>query len=821
LTVEKVEESHHHRGGVSVYLADMGQDVRYALRTLRGRPTFLLAVVFALALGIGASTAIFTVVNSVLLRPLPFAEPHRLMYLIESKLPQFPEFSVAPGNFLEWQAQSSTFESMAAYGNRAFDLTGAGEPERFRGDRATVNLFSLLGVRPVIGRDFRPEEDTPGGPPVVLLSYGLWQRRFGGDRSVVGRVISLNGLNHTVVGIMPAAMQALRPDTALWVPMAFTERERQQYGSHFLRAIGRLKPGVSLAQAGADLETIARRLEAEHPEEDKGWRVLAAPLDRYYVRNVRPALLILLGAVGLVLLVACANVANLFLARGMGRQKELAIRSALGAGRARILRQLLTESVVLAIVGGSVGLGLAHWLLRALLALAPAALPRAANIGLDLPAVTFALALSTLTPLLFGLLPSLQVSRTDLSDALNAGGRTGHAGIRRRTRRALIITEIALATILLVGSSLLVRSFNRLQQVDPGFIPSQAVIANLALPERKYPEPADAYRFYHQLIERVSHLPGARAAGVTASLPFVSDYVGSVTIEGRPPVAPTDLPPTNYYSVSPDYFRAMGIRLLRGRLFTEQDGPGAPRVGIINETFPKRLFPGEDPIGKRVKVSMGHEEWQEVVGIVADTKHYSLTRDTTNQFYEPYGQLSFSIMTLVVRTDSTPAGVAPALRDAVRALDPDLPIGQLRALDDLLAQSIGPQRFSALLLGTFAASALFLAVIGLYGALAYAVGQRTLEIGVRMALGAQSGNVLWMFLREGLSLALAGAAVGLAGALVLTRLMTAMLFGIEPTDPATLTLAPLALVVVALLASLIPAYRAMRTNAVMALRGEQ
>ncbi len=798
----------------------LSQDLRHAVRGLARNPGYAAVAVLTLALGLGASTAIFTVVNAVLLRPLPFAEPDRLVYLRESKLPQLPEFSVSPGNFLAWQAQNGAFEAMAAYGGGSFNLTGAGEPERLVGDRATANLFDLLGIRPVVGRTFTPDEDRAGGPPVVLLSYGLWQRRFGGDPGVVGRVISLNGLPYTVVGVLPVAMQALRTTTQLWVPMAFTAQEGERYGSHYLRAVGRLKPGATLAQARADLDTIARRLEAEHPDDDTGWRVLAFSLPAYATQQVRPALLILLGAVGLVLLVACANVANLQLARGLGRQKELAVRAALGAGRAQLVRQLLVESLLVALAGGVLGLVLAEWLLGALLALAPAVRPRSGDIGLDLGAVGFALAVSALAPLLFGLLPSLQVSRADLRGTLNAGGRGAQPGLRQGTRRALIVTEMALAAILLVGAGLLARSFQHLQQVDPGFVASDAVAASLALPHARYPDRADAYRFYEALVARVAHLPGVEAAGATGSLPFGDDHVEAITLEGRPPVPISERPPTNYYSVSPGFFAAMGIRLLRGRLFTEQDGPGAPRVCVINETFAQRFFPDGRAIGRRVDVSMDPEGWREVVGVVADVKQYGLTQDATNQFYEPYGQAPARYMTLVVRTVGDPASVMPAVRRAVRALDPNLPIGEIRTLDDLVAQSIGPQRFSALLLATFAVAALFLAVMGLYGVLAYAVGQRTLEIGVRVAHGAGSARVLAMFLREGLGLALVGTGLGLAGALLVTRLLSGLLFGVEARDPATLVLASLTIVVVSTLASFVPAYKATRVDPVVALRGE-
>ena len=462
-------------------------DFRHALRALLKQRGYTSVAVLTLALGLGASTAIFTVVNAVLLRPLPFDDPGRLVYLRESRLPGLPEFSVAPGNFLAWQAQNHTFEAMAAYGGGSFNLTGTGEPERLLGDRATANLFTLLGVHPVLGRTFTADEDRAGGPDVVLLSYGLWQRRFGGDPAIVGRVLSLDGQPYTVVGVLPASMGALRATTALWVPMAFTAQERERYGSHYLRAVGRLKPSTTLAAARADLDTVARRLEAEHPDDDKGWRALAYSLPAFVTRDVRPALLILLGAVGLVLLVACANVANLQLARGLGRQKELAVRAALGAGRGRLVRQLLAESLLVALAAGALGLVLARGLLSALVALAPAVLPRSGDIGLDLGAVTFALALAAVTPLVFGLLPALQASRTDLRDTLNAGGRGPQAGLRRGTRRALVVTEIALATLLVAGAGLLARSFQHLQQVDPGFVASDALVASLALPDGKYP----------------------------------------------------------------------------------------------------------------------------------------------------------------------------------------------------------------------------------------------------------------------------------------------------------------------------------------------
>jgi putative ABC transport system permease protein len=793
-------------------------DLRHGFRSLLRSPGFTAVAVLTLALGIAATTAIFSIVETSLLHPLPFANPGRLVYLRESKMPQLPEFSVSPSNFLTWQAQTRSFAEMAALASRPFNLTGSGQPERLLGDRATANLFGMLGVRPVIGRDFQPSDDAVGAPPVLLLSYGLWQRRFGGDPSVLGRTVTLTDTDYTIVGVMPPAAQALRTDVALWVPMAFTDVERHdRYGSHYMRAIGRLKPGVTIDQARADLDVVARRLEVDHPDDDKGWRVLATPYEQYAVRDVRTGLLILIAAVGLVLLVACANVANLQLARGLGRHKELAIRAALGAGRGELVKQLVAESLVTATAGGAVGLLLAGWMLRALLALSPAQLPRAADVGIDLPALAFVLGVSMLALAIFGLVPALQVSRVDLRDALNTGGRGDRPGLRRRTRRALIVGEIAMATLLLVVSGLTLRSFVRVQQVDPGFVASGAIAAGLSLPGDRYRDEAAYRRFFTQLVERVSVLPGVTAAGVTESLPFFSDNVEGIRIDGRPPVAPTDRPSANYYSVTPDYFRAMGIRLVRGRLFTAQDSADAPRVAVINERFAKELFPGQDPLGERVEVSSS-KGWREIVGIVADTKQYALTTDTTKQVYDPFAQHPMQGMTLVVRTASDPAGVAGPVRRAAASLDPDLPIGEMRTLSDLVAQSVAPERFSMLLLGAFAVSALFLAAIGLYSVISYSVSQRVNEVGIRMAHGARRGDIVWLVLREGLGLALLGVAIGLAGSVAAGRLMAGLLFHVPATDPATLAAVPAVLLAVAALACVVPAWRAARVDPIVTLR---
>ncbi|HEV8485042.1 MAG TPA: ABC transporter permease, partial [Blastocatellia bacterium] len=656
------------------------QDLRYGVRMLLKNPGFTVVAVIALALGIGANAAIFSVVNAVLLRPLPYDDPARLMVLRENKLPQFPEFSVSPGNFLDWQKQNTTFEKLVAVGGNAYNLVIESEPERLPGARVSAGLFEMLGAKPAQGRTFLDEEDQAGHENVVILSDSLWKRRFSSDPGVIGQAITLNATSYTVIGIMPSTFQFPDRETALWTPMAFNADQAQQHGAHYISVVGRLKAGATPEQANTEMNTIAAQLAEQFPDTNTGWRVNVFPMQEYDVRDIRPALLVLLGAVALVLLIACANVANLLLARSTARQKEIGIRTALGASRWRVARQLMTESILLALIGGGAGLLLARWGLASMIAIAPQDLPSVRNVTLDARVLGFTLLVSFLTGLIFGLAPALQASNPNLNDTLKEGGR-GTTGSHHRVRGALVVSEVAIALLVLVIAGLLIRSFYRLQQVNPGFNPKNALAIGLSLPGRKYPQDDQRSAFFRQLIERVSTLPGVAAVGATQSLPIQSDYLLGFNIQGRPPLAPGEGLSTNYYAVSPDYFKAMSIRVLRGRVFTEQDNKDAPRVAVINEEMARRSFPDEDPIGKRINVTNGPERFREIVGIVADVKQYGLAQPTTMQTYEPYLQSPFSGMTLVVRTDGDLATLSGAIRSEVLGIDREQPLSRVRPLE--------------------------------------------------------------------------------------------------------------------------------------------
>jgi putative ABC transport system permease protein len=782
-------------------------------------PGFAVIAVIALALGIGANAAIFSVVNAVLLRSLPYDDPDRLIVLRENKIPQFPEFSVSPGNFLDWQKQNTVFEKLAAIRGFSYNLVGTGEPERLRGARISAGLFEMLGVKPAQGRTFLAEEDQPGRDSVVILSNSLWQRRFGADPNILGRALTLNASTYTVIGVMPPDFQFPDRETELFTPVAFDAKQAEQHGAHYISVVGRLKPGVGLEQAQTEMSAIAARLSQQYPDSNAGWGVSLFRMQEYESRDIKQALLVLLGAVALVLLIACANVANLLLARATARAREIAIRTALGASRWRVIRQLLTESILLALVGGGLGLLLAVWGMDLLLALAPEDLPRVKNGALDARVLGFTILITLLTGIVFGLVPALQSSRPNLNETLKEGGR-GTTGGHHRVRGALVVTEVALAMMLLIGAGLLIRSFYRLQQVDPGFNPKNALAVTVSLPAKKYAEEEQQAAFFTQLIEKVSGLPGVVAVGATQSLPIQGDYVLGFNIQGRPPDAPGEEPSTNYYAVSPDYFKAMGIPLLRGRLFTERDKKDTPRVAIINETMAKKFFPGEDPIGKGINVTNGPERFREIVGIVADVKQYGLDRPTTAQTYEPYLQTPFSGMTLIVRTEGNPTALNAGVRGQVLSIDKDQPVSRSRTLEEVIAESVAKQRFAMMLLGIFAVVALILAAVGLYGVMSYSVTQRTHEIGIRMALGAQQKDVLKLVVGQGMILALIGVGVGLLASLALTSVMRTLLFGITATDPLTFLAIPLLLAVVALAASLMPARRAMKVDPMIALRYE-
>jgi putative ABC transport system permease protein len=801
----------------------MINDLRYALRQLIKAPSFTAIAILTLALGIGACSAIFSVVNVVLLQPLDYPEADRIVAIRETNLPQFPEFSVSPPNYIDWEKQTKSYEHIAAYGGAQLNLTGEGEPQRLVGVKATAHYFDVYGVKPVLGRMLLPEEDAPGKNHVVVLSYPFWQRVFGGARDVVGREVQLNGEPYNVVGVAPLGF-GLASKVDAWIPMAFKPEDtaNDARGGHYINVVGRLKPGMTVAQARAELEVIASQLAKQYPDSNKGWGILMMALQDYSVRDVKPVLYTLLGAVGCVLLIACANLANLLLARATARHREISIRAALGASRARLMRQLLTESVVLSLFGGVAGLLLARWGLDALLALAPTSLPRITEIHLDSRVLLFSLALSVVTGLVFGIAPAWLAARADVNEALKQGSRgSTEGGARGRLRSALVVLEVTFALMLLGGAGLLARSFMQLAHVDPGFNPENATLLRLSLPQKKYELPEQQTAFVNALLDRVKALPGVQAAGVTHAMPLVGDYVLGFNIEGRPAIAPSDLPSTNYYAVTPNYFRAMGIRLVRGRTFTPQDDAKAPRVAIINETMARQHFPNEDPIGKRINITTsGPDTWREIIGIVGDIKQYGVDKATSAQSYEPFAQVPFSSLNVVVRTNGSPAALLGALRPTVYAVDKDQPVGAIRPLEEIVADSIARQRFAMTLLTVFSLVALVIAAVGIYGVMAYSVVQRTGEFGIRMALGAQQRDVLRLVLTQGGKLIGLGLIIGLAATLAASRAMGSMLFNTSAQDPLTLCTITLLLGAVALVACLLPANRATKVNPIEALRTE-
>jgi putative ABC transport system permease protein len=800
----------------------MINDLRYAFRQLLKSPGFAAVTILTLALGIGACTAIFSVVNAVLLRPLDYPDPARLVVIRETQLPQFPEFSVSPPNFLDWEKQMKSFENLAAYSGSRINFTGDGEPQQLIGVKATAHYFDVYGIKPALGRTFLPEEDAPGKSHVVVLSYPFWHRVFGGAADVVGRPIQLNGEPYTVVGVAPLGF-GIASKVDAWMPMAFDPKEtaNDNRGAHYLSVAGRLRPGVTVAQAEAELKVLAAQLATQYPDSNKGWGIFMMPLQEYSVRDVRIVLYTLLGAVGCVLLIACANIANLLLARATARHREISIRAALGASRARLVRQLLTESVLLALCGGLTGMLFARWGLDALLALAPANLPRVTDIQLDAGVLVFSLALSVITGLVFGIAPAWLAARADVNEALKQGSRgSTEGGARGRLRSALVVIEVTFALMLLGGAGLLARSFIQLAHVDPGFTPENATVLRLSLPQKKYALPEQQTAFADALLERVKTLPGVQAAGLTHSLPLASDYVLGFNIEGRPAIAPSDLPSTNYYAITPEYFRAMGIRLVRGRVFTVRDDAKAPRVAIINETMARQHFPNEDPIGKRINITNGPDTWREIIGIVGDIKQYGVDKATTNQSYEPFAQVPFSSLNVVIRTNGPATALLGAIRPTVYAVDKDQPIGTIRPLEEIVADSVARQRFAMTLLTVFSLVALVIAAVGIYGVMAYSVVQRTGEFGIRMALGAQQRDVLRLVLAQGGKLVGLGLIIGLAATLAASRAMGSMLFNTSAQDPFTLGTITLLLGAVALVACLLPASRATKVNPIEALRTE-
>jgi putative ABC transport system permease protein len=816
------------------------QDLRFAGRTLLKRPAFTFIAVLTLALGIGANTAIFSVVNSVLLAELPFADPERLTMVwasnpeLAAKVGLPDMLPVSPGDFYDWK-KAGAFEKLAMMRTDRLSLTGEGEPEQLNLVAVTGEFFQALGTPPLAGRAIQPGDDGSKAT-VVVLSHAFWQRRFGGDRGVIGRTVRLDGNPMMVAGVMPpdfvfprgAQMPAgfgfaAEPDG--WYPMAMTPEERQHRGNHSQLAIGLLKPGRGIGAAQAEMDAISDRLEQTYPE-SQGWRSRVEPLREQLVGNVRPALLILLGAVGVVLLVACVNVANLLLAQAAARQKEIAVRTALGAGRGRMVRQLLTESALLALVGGAFGLLLASWGLRALVVWIPDNVPVSSEIPLDGRVLAFALAATFLAGALAGLVPAFQMTRPDLAETLRDGTRAGSGTARgARTRSALVVLETALAVLLVVGAGLLVRSFASLLAVDPGFRPEGVLTMNVALPGTKYPDVAQRAAFAEAVIERLRALPGVTAAGMVSNLPMSGEEsIDAVVIEGAPPPKPGEVPLADYRSATPGYFEAMGIRLLQGRLFNPGDGAQAPRVAVIDATMARAYWPGTDPLGKRFRRGLyGDKEkapWLTVIGVVDNVRHSGLHVEPRPQMYFAQAQSPAGGMYFAVRTGRDPESLIADARAAVFAVDRDQPVTKILTMEQVVFESLAGRRFNMVLLGIFAGLALVLAAVGIYGITSYSVVQRTREMGLRMALGAQPWTVLALVLREAGKLTALGLAAGLALALAATRLMASLLFGVGSADPATFAAVAVGLAAVALLAAYLPGRRATQVDPMVALRAD-
>jgi putative ABC transport system permease protein len=797
-------------------LANFLTDVRFAIRQMGKTPGVTGIVLLTIAFGVGATTAIFSLAYGVLMRPLPYAEPERLVRVFEV-VPQYGRFSVAPANFLDWRQRQTVFERIAVYAGGTDTFVGPEGPERLNRALVSWDLFELLRVPPALGRGFRADEDVPNQNAVIILSHELWQRRFGGDPAVVGRAVTLSGTPVTIVGVMPARFYFPNREVEFWRPIALNPAGAPR-GAHFTSVVARLKPGVTVQQAGAEMIGIARQLAGEYPQANRDESAETIALVDVIVGPVRPMLLTLVAAVGVVILIASANVANLLLVRASAREREIAIRLAMGAGGGRLVRQMLSESLVFATSGGSLGVLLAWQSIAPLQTLAAGSIPRVADVALDSTVLVFALLTSMAIGVLFGMAPAWHALDRRIGALLREGAPTSGSSRGRRLRSALLIAEVAVSIVLLVGAALLLRSFARLVQVEPGFSAGNVLTFAVALPAVTYTSDSSRMTFYDRVLDTLQRTPGVQAAGMVQQLPIRGDYMLSFTVDGRAPLTPAESPSANHRVVSPDYFAAMDIALRRGRFFTTQDGDASPMVALIDEAFALRHFANEDPIGRALDIGNGTDGFYRIVGIVGNVHHEGLDAAPQPTMYVPYKQDVFSSMSILVRTTGEPSAFAPTARRVVAQIDASLPAFAMAPLADVIDASLAERRFALLLLSLFAAMALFLAGVGLYGVLSYAVTQRTREIGLRLAIGAQPADVLRMVLGSGMKLAVIGVVAGLAGSLALSRLVTSMLFGVTPFDPVSYASTVLLLLAVAALACYLPARRAMAVDPLVSLR---
>ena len=814
-------------------MAGIFQDIRYAARQLRKAPGFAAVAVVTLALGIGANTAIFSVVNGVLLRPLAFKDADRLVRLWhvppQKSFPGIPTFSVSPANYLDWQSQNHVFEQMAVMGYYGFTMTGGDKPEQVDASSVSAGFFSTLGVQPMIGRVPTPDEDKPGRSNVVVLSHRFWQDHFGSNRNIVGQNITLDGTSYLVSGVMPPSFRF--PDFAqMWTPMAWTDQDKIIRGNHNYMVVARLRPGVDVKQAQAEMNTISSRLEQQYPADDKGWGAIVIPLHADMVSDVRPALLVLLGAVGFILLIACVNVTNLSLARIFARHKEIAIRTAMGASSMRIVRQIVSESVLLALLGGALGLTYAHFGIRLIMNFLANRLPASIEVGLDLKVLAFTAVISILTGVIAGILPALHLSRANVNQALKQGlGRTDTDSSGNRTRSILVVLEVSLSLVLLIGAGLMIRSFQMLHEVNPGFESHGVLTMTPAVSRKTFSQPLQQISFNDRVLERVRALPGVVSAGMIDDIPLGANGSDQpIAVEGRPVVPMAEQPEVDVRVISSGYISALQIPLLRGRDFDETDVAGRPPSTLISASLAKQFWPNENPIGKHITLTF-FGTVREVVGVVGDVKSDGLDQNRPPaMLYVPLGQLSaptaggwrsFS-MTLVVRSSAKPASLVSAVSNAVHDVDRNIPVRNVLTMDELVTTSLSQQRFNLMLLGAFAVLALILAAIGIYSVLSYSVRRRVQEIGIRLALGARISDVLRMIVIEGMRPTLLGVTIGIVGALALGQVMSSLVYGVKPTDPLTFLAVAMVLAVVALSATIIPAYRAARVDPMVALRYE-